>query len=273
MKNRKILKKVLTPKYLETLSFLLSVFQKSRHPKICTGVLIGSQVHSPKRKSDLDLCFYTNQINNSKELINSIKKIIDRPQIKCIEAPRYISDYHNRRIELNLQISGILIEIAILDWDLNFELTPHLIRKDEFERHIGNLFIYGICFYDLPRSNYHKIKEKFTPYYDESLRILRIRVLKLALTEKIKYLANFSPDKLAQLNLLYVIERMMLQYAFIYYKVYPYSYEKWIKKQFLELIKSKKLYFKFVDSFYGDYTIKQRVSKINSLLNYVEKGD
>lgn len=119
---------------------------------------------------------------------------------------------------------------------------------DEFELEIGNTYDYSKVLFE--RENYFKeLSRRYIPYYEEILR-------KKKLAEAVKYCTN-NLDHVplyvnrglyfAAFDRLYKASQEFMQALFISKKVYPISYAKWIKEQFVDILNMPELYRKFVE--------------------------
>jgi predicted nucleotidyltransferase len=118
---------------------------------------------------------------------------------------------------------------------------------DEFELRIGNSFIYSQLVFEKD-GFFTKAKEKYLPYYDEELRQAKLK-------EGLKYCENnighIEPMVKRGLyfhafSRLFHATQEFLQALFISKKVYPIAYDKWIKKQIVEILELPELYKEFV---------------------------
>jgi predicted nucleotidyltransferase len=118
---------------------------------------------------------------------------------------------------------------------------------DNFELEIGNTFAYSRLIFE--REGYFtQAKANYTPYYEESLRQER---LQLALKFCYNNLEHIDPYVKRGLYFqafrrLYDATREFLQALFIARQVYPIAYDKWIKKQLVEILDLPDLYNQFV---------------------------
>ena len=118
---------------------------------------------------------------------------------------------------------------------------------DNFELEIGNRFIYSQLVFE--KDDYFtKARAKYFPYYDENLR-----------QEKLKEALKFCKNNIGHIEpyikrglyfqafkRLYDASKEFLQALFIYKKIYPIAYDKWVKKQIVEILQLPELYKNFV---------------------------
>jgi hypothetical protein len=119
---------------------------------------------------------------------------------------------------------------------------------DDFELEIGNLLVYSVVLFD--RDNYfNKIKKRYMPYYPEKLRKKRLKEVKNFLFNNLDHVPLYVKRKLyfQAFDRLYKSNQEFLQALFIKKKVYPIAYDKWIKEQFVEILKMPELYPQIVD--------------------------
>lgn len=118
---------------------------------------------------------------------------------------------------------------------------------DSFELEIGNSFAYSKLVFEKDEY-FTKAKAKYFPYYDEELRQNKLK-------EALKFCENdighIEPMVKRGLyfhafSRLYDATKEFLQALFISKKVYPIAYDKWIKKQLVEILELPELYKDFV---------------------------
>lgn len=118
---------------------------------------------------------------------------------------------------------------------------------DNFELEIGNTFVYTRLVFE--REGYfHQAQARYLPYYDEPLRQER-------LAETLKFCRNniYHIEPYVNRGLyfqafrrLYDATREFLQALMIARRVYPIAYDKWVKKQLVEILGMPDLYRDFV---------------------------
>ncbi len=168
-------------------------------------------------------------------MINKFKNIY--PKIKKFNDLRKIAKYSH----IDLIVSDGKVEIRQRDWTSG---------PDAYELDIGNLFIYSVVLFD--RNNYFKnLKKKYLPYYFEKLRKKRLSEVKKYLFNNLDHIPIYVKRKLyfQAFSRLYNASKEFLQAIFIKRKIYPISYDKWIKEQFVEILEEPKLYKDFVNLF------------------------
>jgi len=119
---------------------------------------------------------------------------------------------------------------------------------DEFELEIGNVFKYSIVLLD--KNNYFKkLSKKYLPYYNWSLRKKRLAEVKMFCLNNLNHIPLYAKRKLyfQAFDRLYKANQEFMQALFIKKKIYPISYTKWVKEQFVEILKMPELYKKIVN--------------------------
>ena len=118
---------------------------------------------------------------------------------------------------------------------------------DEFELEIGNIFKYSVVLFDRNR-HFEKLKRKYLPYYSEALRKKKLKEVKRYMYNNIEHIPSYVKRGLyfQSFSRLYNASREFLQALFIKRKVYPISYDKWIREQIVDILDEPKLYKEFV---------------------------
>lgn len=118
---------------------------------------------------------------------------------------------------------------------------------DEFEIELGHSFVYckpvfkqGIA--------YDSVKEKFLPYYNETLRNKRLKEVEKFFLNNIEHIELYVRRGLyfQAFKRLHDACKEFLQALFISKRVYPLDYDKWIEYELVEILKIPKLYREFV---------------------------
>ncbi|MCL5010624.1 MAG: hypothetical protein M1127_00190 [Patescibacteria group bacterium] len=143
---------------------------------------------------------------------------------------------------------------------------------DNFELEIGNRFAYSQLIFE--RDDYFtKAKAKYFPYYDENLR-----------QEKLKETIKFCENNIGHIEpyirrglyfqafkRLYDASKEFLQALFIHKKIYPIAYDKWVKKQIVEILQLPELYKDFVSLYeisnLESDELMSKGEKLHNLLN------
>ena len=114
---------------------------------------------------------------------------------------------------------------------------------DYFEIEIGN----QIC-YSAPMHNagpyFQELQTKWLPYYDEDLRLLRLKGTLNACIYDIDHIPSFIKRGLyfQAFDILWKAFQEYLQTLFIANKTYPIAYNKWIKEQIVKWLDKPELY-------------------------------
>lgn len=143
-------------------------------------------------------------------------------------------------------------EYSHVDWEVtDGKVVPGehgwTTGPDDYELSVGNLFVYSVALFD--RDGYFKRqRRKYVPYYSETLRKKRFAEAKFYMNNNIDHVAFYVQRGLyfAAFQRLYLASKEFLQALFIKRKVYPISYNKWIKEQLVDVLGEPKLYKEFV---------------------------
>jgi predicted nucleotidyltransferase len=114
---------------------------------------------------------------------------------------------------------------------------------DYFEIEIGN----QLC-YSAPMSHagpyFKELQNKWLPYYNEELRLQRLKILVSACKYDIAHINSFVRRELyfQAFDLLYKAFQEYLQILFIANRIYPIAYNKWIKEQIVKWLNRPDLY-------------------------------
>jgi len=114
---------------------------------------------------------------------------------------------------------------------------------DEFELEIGNTLVYIISL--LEHGDYLKrLKAKWLPYYDETLRRKRLDMVCHYCQNNLDHIPLYVDRGLyfQAFHRLYDAFREFLQALFIFHRTYPIAYDKWIKEQIVDILGMPKLY-------------------------------
>jgi predicted nucleotidyltransferase len=167
-------------------------------------------------------------INKKNEIIESWKK-----------------EHESRSIYKDLIKVGKYSHIDIEFIDGNFEEVEHCwtTGPDMFEVEIGNFIAYSIPLYK--KGNYFDVlKGKWLPYYNEEKRKQRLKMVKGYCLNNLNHIPLYVERKLffQCFKRLYDSIGEFLQALFISNRIYPISYDKWIKDQIYDLIKNPSIY-------------------------------
>ena len=114
---------------------------------------------------------------------------------------------------------------------------------DSFEVGIGNYLVYSFPLWQ--GSDYlDKLKRRWLPYYNESLRQHRLKMVRFFCLNNLHHIPLYLERGLyfQSLDRLYNVYQEFLQALFIYRRIYPIAYNKWIKEQIVEILELHELY-------------------------------
>jgi len=140
------------------------------------------------------------------------------------------------------------IDFSVIDGKIEIKERDWTSGPDNYELEIGNIFIYSVILFD--RNNYFKkLKKKYIPYYSEKLRKKRLKEVKKYLFNNLDHIPFYVNRKLyfQAFDRLYKANQEFMQAVFIKKKIYPISFDKWIKEQFVEILKMPKAYKQIVN--------------------------
>ena len=118
---------------------------------------------------------------------------------------------------------------------------------DNFELEIGNTFVYTRLVFE--REGYfHQAQARYLPYYDEALRQTRLAETLKFCRNNIDHIEPYVNRGLyfQAFRRLYDASLEFLQALMIARRVYPIAYDKWVKKQLVEILGMPDLYREFV---------------------------
>ncbi len=114
---------------------------------------------------------------------------------------------------------------------------------DEFELEIGNTLVYAVPLWQ--RDDYYdSLKAQWLPYYSEALRQERLTMVRRYCVNNLDHIPLYIRRELyfQSFNRLYDAFREFLQALFISRRIYPISYDKWIREQVEEVLDLPDLY-------------------------------
>jgi hypothetical protein len=118
---------------------------------------------------------------------------------------------------------------------------------DSFELEIGNTFVYTYLVFE--REEYFtRAQANYTPYYEEGLRQKRLQETLKFCNNNINHIEPYVNRGLhfQAFRRLYDASREFLQALFIARRLYPIAYDKWVKKQLVEILDLPDLYKHYV---------------------------
>jgi len=125
--------------------------------------------------------------------------------------------------------------------------TPIKIEKGEpidfFEIEIGNQICYSAPM-DKPGLFFQELQNKWLPYYNEALRLLRLQTAKDSSNYDLDHVPFFIKRRLyfQAFDILCKAFQEYLQALFIANKTYPIAYNKWIHEQVVKWLNKPDLY-------------------------------
>jgi len=167
------------------------------------------------------------------------------PQLRTTLEQQWTTMYETGRVFKQLRQLGTFSRI---DFDIN---DGHFIPgyhgwtsgPDEFELEVGNIVAYSVPLWQ--RSDYYEqLRERWLPYYDETLRQQRLKMVCMYCNNNLDHIPFFVGRELyfQAFNRLYDAFREFLQALFIARHTYPIAYDKWIREQIEEMLELPALY-------------------------------
>lgn len=142
---------------------------------------------------------------------------------------------------------------------------------DEFELEIGNTLVYSIPLWE--KGDYlNQLKRKWLPYYSEELRQKRLFELRHYCVNNLDHIPPYVNRGLyfQAFNRLYDAFQEFLQALFISRRIYPISYDKWIKEQIEEILGMPELYGRLVSvleiKHFESHEIAEKAEVVTQLL-------
>ncbi|MBU1136736.1 MAG: DUF4037 domain-containing protein [Nanoarchaeota archaeon] len=140
------------------------------------------------------------------------------------------------------------IDLDVIDGNFQPDERHWTSLPSEFELEIGNYVANSIILFE--KQNYFsKIKKKYLPYYNESLRKSRLKETVKYCKNNLEHIESYVKRKLyfQAYDRLYKAIQEFTQALFIKNKTYPIAYDKWIKDQYCKILKRPDIYRKIVD--------------------------
>lgn len=207
-------------------------------------VLYGSYFTKLSKGSDIDLAIFLKdaQLVNPLKEIHKLREIFHMQNLNQETDISFIQDKENPRIEIKIIYKNTLFDLMITNSRVCCGNHAQDVSSDNFELYIGNLFVHSKMLFQ--KGNYYSnLKKRYLPYYNEDLRKRRMRLLKEDIRRLIGKLKSNSAD-FKTINAIYYLNRTLqsiLQLKFMYHKVYPISYRKWMDYQFDNILNSDAL--------------------------------
>ena len=176
--------------------------------------------------------------------------------------------YYQNELEGGIEFGEVRVDVNFTDG----KFTPshsnsYDITRDEFETTIGNLFVYSVALYEKGQK-YHRIRQKYLPFYGDDLRRARLAGTSEEFQYKIwktRWLAERG-EYFAAVDSLLEAHRIFLQHLFIKERKYPIDYVKWIKEQCSEILRMPNLYQELVSVIDGIELKQETIVRKSRLL-------
>lgn len=126
-----------------------------------------------------------------------------------------------------------------------FEPRPrdYCSGPDSFELEIGNAYAYTVPLWE--RSSYFRdLRSMWLPYYGEDLRRQRLAKARFYCLNNLDHIPVYVERGLyfQSFKRLYDATREFMQATFIARRTYPIAYDKWIREQFVEILRLPEVY-------------------------------
>jgi len=132
--------------------------------------------------------------------------------------------------------------------------------------------VYSVTLYQKGKK-FQRLKEKYLPFYDDQLRIIRLKGTADEFSYKIwktRWLAERG-EYFAALETFLESQRIFLQHLFIKERKYPIDYTKWLKYQCVEILAKPKLYQELVTIIDGIELTKNCIIEKSNMLQELFK--
>jgi hypothetical protein len=158
---------------------------------------------------------------------------------------RWNGFYRSNEVFRRLRGVGAFSHVDLVFTDGCFEprLRDFTSGPDEFELEIGNILVYTVPL-STRGGRLESLNEKWLPYYDDDLRRERLSMVSMYFHNNLDHIPLFVDRGLhfQAFNRLYDALREFVQALFISRRTYPIAYDKWIRKQFHEILREPDLY-------------------------------
>jgi predicted nucleotidyltransferase len=235
----------------------VEIFSKDK--RVQSLVLICS---CARGKAEKGSCVDIAVVIKDEKFHNAVRKSLDRA-IKHMKETKELAKL-GKYCHLDIEITTGKIQVEERDW---------CSGPDEFELEIGNYFAYGIILFD--KNNYFKkLRNKWLPYYSEKLRKKRLKEVKNYCVNNLDHVFPYVKRKLyfQAFDRLYKATQEFMQALFIKKRVYPIAYDKWVKQQYVEILKMPELYKQIVNILSIENMESDEISiKAKKLKKLVEK--
>ncbi|MCW3979535.1 MAG: hypothetical protein NWF12_07285 [Candidatus Bathyarchaeota archaeon] len=153
--------------------------------------------------------------------------------------------YGSEDVFRKLRSVGAFSHVDMIFTDGCFEPQPREFTSgpDEFELEIGNTLVYSVPLWT-QGDRLERLNEKWLPYFGDDLRRERLSMVGMYFHNNLDHVPLFVDRGLhfQAFNRLYDALREFIQALFISRRIYPIAYDKWIRKQFHEILGEPDLY-------------------------------
>lgn len=204
-----------------------------RHNKVVKAVILtGSCAHGGATK---DSCLDISILLSEKDFDSKMAVIRNK----------WSKFYESHKVFNELESVGEFSEVHITYTDGNFEPKPRdwTSGPDDFELEIGNTVAYGVPLW-ASGDRFEELRSLWLPYYNDELRKERIDMVKKFCFNNLFHIPLYVERGLyfQSFKRFYDAQREFIQGLFISKRKYPIAYDKWIRKQFHEILKETELY-------------------------------
>jgi predicted nucleotidyltransferase len=153
--------------------------------------------------------------------------------------------YESEEVFKRLLGVGAFSHVDMIFTDGCFKPQPRGFTSgpDEFELEIGNTLVYSVPLWSRG-DRLQRLKAEWLPYYGEELRSERLAMVDMYFHNNLDHIPLFVDRGLhfQAFNRLYDAFREFIQAIFISRRTYPIAYDKWIRKQFHEILGEPEVY-------------------------------
>jgi hypothetical protein len=158
---------------------------------------------------------------------------------------RWKEFYESEEVFKRLLGVGAFSHVDMIFTDGCFKPQPREFTSgpDEFELEIGNTLVYSVPLWSRG-DRLQRLKVEWLPYYGEELRGERLAMVDMYFHNNLDHVPLFVDRGLhfQAFNRFYDALREFIQALFISKRTYPIAYDKWIRKQFHEVLGEPEVY-------------------------------
>jgi hypothetical protein len=213
-------------------------------------------------------------------------QILSRPEVLAQERERlehlwqqhYPADPVYQEL---LKVGGFShVDLDFIDADFNPACHDHgwTSGADEFELEVGNILAYSVPLWEVNASPgktyYQQLRTHWLPYYEESLRCERLKMVLGYCHNNLKHIPLYAPRGLyfQCFKRFYHAFEEFLQALFISRRIYPIAYDKWVQEGICELLGLPDLYTRLPRLFeISHFESQEIVGKAQELERLVEE--